>query len=72
MGIVAYEGVVDDGLIRLQPEVSLPDKTRVYVVVPELQSRRLAQVPSPRLANPEQAADFKKEIVEGQPDAGVR
>ena len=71
MKVVAFEGVVDDGQIRLQPEVRLPNKTRVYVVVPELETQRVAHVPSPRLAHPEQAADFKKAIVETRPDAGV-
>ncbi len=71
MNVVAFEGVVDDGQIRLQPEVRLPNKTRVFVVVPDLDTRRVARVPSPRLAHPEQAADFEKTIVEAYPDAGV-
>lgn len=72
MKVTAYEGVVDDGLIRLQPPVRLPDRTHVYVVVPELQPpRKTVRGPSPRLANPEEAADFRKEVVEVPSDGDV-
>ena len=36
MKVMAYEGVVENGCVQLPPEVSLPDKAKVYVVVPEV------------------------------------
>ena len=72
MKLAAFEGVVDHGRIRLTPEVPLPEKTKVYVVVPaESESRRMPQVLSPRLVHPEQVSDFAKEIVEDRSDAEI-
>ena len=68
MGISTFEGVVENGAIRLRGDVTLPENTRVYVVVPDLEAGPRAKVPSPRLAHPEQAGDFAKEIVEAPAD----
>lgn len=71
MKVLAYEGIVDNGLIRLVEGVRLPEKARVYVIFPELDPKRVAHVYSPRLAHPEQAKDFVKEVIEGPSDANV-
>ena len=71
MAVKTFEGVVKKGLIRLPADLRLPDNTRVYVVVPDAEAVQKAHVLSPRLAHPEQAADFKKEVVEVAPDAGI-
>jgi hypothetical protein len=64
MGIVTLEGIVERGQIRIAPDVHLPDKTKVYVIIPGIQIERVAHVFTPRLAHPEQAVDFELEIVE--------
>jgi len=64
MSIVTLEGIVEKGQIRLKPNLQLPDKTKVYVVVPNIQVERYARIFSPRLANPGQAIDFKMEVAE--------
>jgi hypothetical protein len=69
MSVASFEGIVENGRIRLDPAVRLPENTKVYVLVPNLPPIPTARVSSPRLAHPEQAADFTMEIVE--PDAGV-
>lgn len=71
MRVVTFEGIVDHGQIKLKTNVRLPDNTKVYVVVPEMQIEQSARIVSPRLAHPEQAADFKMEIVEEPSDAGL-
>ena len=71
MSIVTIEGVVEHGQIRLKSDIQLPDNTMVYVVVPGMQVQQIAHVASPRLAHPEQAADFKLEVVEEPADASV-
>lgn len=65
MSATTFEGVVEQGRIRLESEVRLPEGTKVYVVVPgvEIETKRV-HLYSPRLAHPEQAADFELEIVE--------
>ena len=66
MKVETYEGVVENGQIRLPPNVCLPEKAKVYIVVPSVETRAGGNIRSPRLTHPEQAADFKKEIIEGQ------
>lgn len=67
MGTVrTYEGAIVNGQIRLDDNVSLPDCTKVYVLIPETPS---ATVHSPRLVQPEEAAEFVKEVREFNPDA---
>lgn len=73
MGAVALEGVVENGQIRLLSSVRLPEKAKVYILIPEAEVQTGASIGSPRLAHPEQAADFEKQVVvlEADPDAGV-
>lgn len=71
MGVVTYEGVVEHGQIRLKAGVRLPEKAKVYVVVPDIQIERGARIPGPRLAHPEQVVDFKLEVTEEPFDASV-
>lgn len=59
MSVVTIEGIVENGQIRLKENVKLPDNTKVYVVVPEFQVEQVAHILSPRLAQPEQAADLR-------------
>jgi hypothetical protein len=67
--VSTFEGVVENGLIRLRDGVTLPEHTKVYVVIPGLDAVPQAHVQSPRLAHPEQAPDFAKQIVEVDGDA---
>jgi hypothetical protein len=69
MSVASFEGIVENGRIRLEPAVQLPENTRVYVLVPNPPTLPTARMSSPRLLHPEQAADFTMEVVE--PDAGV-
>jgi len=69
MAILTIEGVVENGQIRLRDNVVLPEHTKVYVVIPEMETAPLAHVSSPRLAHPEQAPDFAKQVIEESADA---
>jgi hypothetical protein len=71
MQVTTFEGVVENGQIRLATGLRLPEKTKVYVVVPDLEFKPGARIFSPRLVHAEQAKDFKKVVVEDQPDAGL-
>jgi hypothetical protein len=64
MSIVTLEGIVQEGQIRLKTDFHLPDKTKVYVVVPDIQVEEHAHIFSPRLANPEEAIDFKMQVTQ--------
>lgn len=64
MPIITLEGVVEHGELKLTTPVPLPDHTKVAVVISDLQSVSRARIMSPRLAHPEQAADFQMEVSE--------
>ena len=69
MAILTVEGVVENGRIRLRDNVVLPEHTKVYVVIPDVESAPPAHVYSPRLVHPEQAPDFAKQVIEVSTDA---
>jgi hypothetical protein len=72
MKVMTYEGRVENGQVRLTEPVRLPEKAKVYVVVPEAGEVTQVRILSPRLANPGQAADFAMEVTEEPRDAGLR
>ena len=69
MSISTFEGIVVKGAIRLRGNVALPEKAKVYVIIPDFEPGPRAHVHSPRLARPEQAGDFAKEVLEVPADA---
>ncbi len=71
MKVETYEAVVENGQIKLADIVRLPEHTKVYVVVPGAVEPNGFHVSSPRLAQPEQAADFVKVITEEAANAGI-
>ena len=71
MQVTTFEGVVQNGQIRLTSNIQLPESTKVYVLIPGLEDKRTFRVYSPRLVHPEQAIDFKKQLVEEEPNASL-
>ncbi len=71
MNVVTYEGVVENGCIQLPAGVVLPEKAKVYVLVPGTEVEQAAYLRSPRLADAAQAAEFEMEVTEETPDAGL-
>lgn len=66
-----YEGIVENGNVRLTDGIPLPEMTKVYVVVPDAEPQRVVHLRSPGLVHPEQAKDFIEEVIEEGTDAGV-
>jgi hypothetical protein len=64
MSVKAFEAIVEKGQIKLPANIQLPDKTKVYVVVAEEDVVKVPYIGSPRLARPEQASEFKMEVIE--------
>ncbi len=71
MNVVTYEGVVENGQVRLPAEAKLPENAKVYVVFPGLANQGVVRIFSPRLLHPEQAADFVKEVIPENTNAGL-
>ena len=74
MKVTTYEGVVQNGSVQLPAGVLLPEKAKVYVVVPgvvEIEAQRVAHIYSPRLADPADAVHFRMEVTEEGTDAGL-
>jgi hypothetical protein len=72
MRVTTYEATVENGQIRLSEDVRLPEHAKIYVVVPGVEEAIAFHVGSPRLARPDVAGDFAKEVAEEPPDAGLR
>jgi hypothetical protein len=72
MKLATYEGTVEDGQIKLAEAVRLPEHAKVYVVVTGVEEVPNFHVRSPRLAQPDRADDFTKEVSEESQDAGLR
>lgn len=60
---LTVEGVVENGQIKLNEEISLPEHTRVLVVVPDMKIIGRFHIRSPHLVNPSQAKDFEKKVI---------
>ncbi len=71
MQIATFEGTVDNGVIKLLNNLRLPDKTKVYVIVPDLEPKQASRIYSPRLVHPEHAKDFQIEMIEAPADASI-
>ncbi len=71
MRVTTFEGIIENGQIRLPATVRLPERAKVYVVIPDVEVQTVAYIGSPRLVHPDQAADFKKEVIEEPDDAGL-
>lgn len=63
MNVMTFEGVVENGRILLKNNVQLPNKTKVFVVVPSMAIKQVVRIYSPRLVHSEQINLLKKEIV---------
>ncbi len=69
MSVITYEGVIENGQIRLPEHIHLPEQARVFVVIADTTTMQRVRVSSPRLVHPEQAADFEMEVREESTDA---
>lgn len=73
MSVLTLEGWVEGGQARLLEEAALPEKTKVYVVVPGTE-RPTPRLRTPRLADLSQANQFEMKVTElstGERDAEV-
>jgi hypothetical protein len=69
--IATYEGVVENGHVTLPSEADIPERTRVFILVPDVDPTRTYSVMSPRLAHPEDAKDFELEVIDESEDASL-
>ena len=65
MATAIFDGVVEDGRVRLAPGTTLPERAKVYVVVPDPAptTRPPIHIPGPRLARPEDAKRLAKQVI---------
>jgi hypothetical protein len=69
--LATYQGIIENGRVTLPPNSYIPEKTRVFVLVPGAETEADWYVASPRLAHPEQAEDFKMQVSEYTKDDGI-
>jgi hypothetical protein len=71
MNTSPIEGIVENGQIRVLGDVVLPENARAYIFFPAVGSSLPIHLPTPRLAHPEQARDFVKQVSDVSVDAGL-
>jgi hypothetical protein len=71
MSVRAIKGIVEKGQVRLTEPVALPENADVYVIVLESARPTGAHIYSPRLADPRQMSDFRKEVSETSINAAI-
>jgi len=71
MTVKTFEAVVHNGSIQLLDDVPLRENSKVFVIVPDMRDRPTAHIISPRLANPDQAKDFRKQVLDIPPNQSV-
>jgi hypothetical protein len=59
-----HQAILDNGDIPISKGISLPEHASASAGVPESRSGSAPRLHSPRLARPEQAKGFEKQIVE--------
>jgi len=81
MAVVTFEGIVEAGKIRILSDAVLPERAKVYVLIPDFDTDEVRathpvaipanpRVVSPRLAKREDAAHFRLKMT-GAADAPV-
>ena len=63
MNVATFEGIVENGQIRLPDNIRVPERTKVYVVIPGESQPSATRLMSPRLVHPEQAKDFEITVI---------
>lgn len=66
MQVTTIEGIIENGQIKLTEKFDLPENTVVYVVVPNLRSRK--KVISPKLVHKSDLKKFEREVIELKED----
>ena len=69
--LATYEGMIENRHVRLPQNAEIPEKTRVYVLVPAADTLSAQYVISPHLADQLQAEDFHKQVIEDATKSGV-
>jgi hypothetical protein len=65
MPVTTFEGVVENGRVRLPAGVVLPERQTVFVVVPDSGPPTVRRLPGARLADPDDAAKFEMKVIWG-------
>lgn len=66
MAVVTFEAVIENGQVRLPPDVVLPERQTVFVVVPDAVPLTTRMLPGVRLADPADAARFEMKVTWGE------
>jgi hypothetical protein len=69
MKVTTYEGTVQDGRVILPDDAGIPDKTRVYVVIPATNDSESVRIMSPRLVHRDEVVDFIMQVEREGDDA---
>ncbi len=66
MSVTTFEGIVENGQVRISAGVVLPEQQTVYVVVPNAVPSTARKLPGVCLANPDDAAKLEMKVTWGE------
>ena len=66
MPVTTFEGVIENGRVRLPAGVVLSEQQTVFVVVPDTIHPTTHKLPGVRLADPDDAAKFEMKVSWGE------
>jgi hypothetical protein len=62
MSVTTFEGIIENGRVRLPEGVVLPEQQTVFVVVPNTNPPTTKKLPRLRMTNPDDAAKFEMKV----------
>jgi len=79
MSLATFEGIVENGQVRLPSDVRLPENAKVYILVVEEETDYVTlqtlpstvRLHSPRLSSPEDGLRLQKEVIVEPGDARI-
>jgi hypothetical protein len=72
MSVTTYEVTVENGQIQLPEHIQLPENAKIYIVVPNVKTPKVAHVNTPHPVQPQQQVNFTQEILDDFPDEVAR
>lgn len=69
--LLTFEGIVENGQVRLTTPAHLPEGARVVIVVADIQREAIARIYSPRLKDRTQIHEFDMEVLEQNNEGGT-
>jgi hypothetical protein len=63
--LATYQGTIENECATVPSDAGIPEKMITNILVPDAETASERYIASPHLADPQQASDFQKLVIEG-------